>query len=72
MVKDVQPLPEQDKVALRGELIPAMLTLADPSNKAVRAQVAESVALVAELDFPAKWPDLIDVRVLLSLQTRGT
>ena len=39
-----------------------MIALAHPADKAIRAQIAESVALVAELDFPSKWPDLIDVR----------
>ncbi|TFK31640.1 importin alpha re-exporter [Crucibulum laeve] len=58
--EDVQPLPEQDKAALRSQLVPAMLTLSDPSDKSVRAQVAESVSLIAELDFPEKWGDLID------------
>jgi len=28
---------------------------------AIRKQVAECVSLVAELDFPEKWPGLIDV-----------
>jgi exportin-2 (importin alpha re-exporter) len=60
--QDVQPLPEQDKHALRSQLVPAMLSLSDPSDKAVRAQVADTISLIAELDFPAKWPNLIDVR----------
>ncbi|KAG6841642.1 hypothetical protein C0991_008627 [Blastosporella zonata] len=58
--EDVQPLAEQDKVALRSELVPAMLALSSPSDKAIRAQVAESVSLIAELDFPHKWENLID------------
>ncbi|KAG7451472.1 importin alpha re-exporter [Guyanagaster necrorhizus] len=58
--EDVQPLTEQDKVVLRSELVPAMLALSNPSDKAIRAQVAESVSLIAELDFPEKWPNLID------------
>lgn len=53
---------EQDKAALRAQLVPAMLTLSNPTDKLIRAQVAESVSLVAELDFPSKWEDLIDVR----------
>ncbi|KAF9259931.1 Cse1-domain-containing protein [Marasmius fiardii PR-910] len=58
--EDVQPLSEQDKSALRSQLVPAMLALSNPADKPIRAQVAESVALIAELDFPSKWPDLID------------
>ena len=61
-IQDVQPLAEEDKEALRAELVPAMLSLSAPTDKAIRAQVAESVALIAELDFPAKWENLIDVR----------
>lgn len=53
---------EADKGALRDQLIPAMITLSATEDKAIRAQVAESVALIAELDFPNKWVDLIDVR----------
>ncbi|CAA7263712.1 unnamed protein product [Cyclocybe aegerita] len=58
--EDVQPLNEQDKATLRSQLVPAMLTLSSPADKAIRAQVAESVSLIAELDFPAKWENLID------------
>lgn len=58
--EDVQPLAEKDKAALRAQLVPAMLALSNPADKAIRAQVAESVSLVAELDFPAKWENLID------------
>lgn len=54
-------MPEQDKAALRAQLVPAMLSLSAPADKAIRAQVAESVSLIAELDFPAKWDNLIDV-----------
>jgi exportin-2 (importin alpha re-exporter) len=43
-----------------------MLALSNPSDKAIRAQVAESVSLIAQLDFPTKWGDLIDVRGLPS------
>ena len=39
-----------------------MIVLSSTSDKAIRAQIAESVSLIAELDFPDRWPDLIDVR----------
>ncbi|KAJ7918955.1 CAS/CSE protein [Mycena leptocephala] len=59
--EDVNPLSETDKASLRAELVPAMLALSsNPGDKAIRAQTAESISLIAELDFPAKWPDLID------------
>ncbi|TFK20990.1 importin alpha re-exporter [Coprinopsis marcescibilis] len=59
-----QPLAENDKAALRSQLVPAMLALSNPSDKAIRAQIAESVALIAQLDFPIKWTDLIDQLVV--------
>lgn len=62
--EDVNPISEQDKVALRAELVPGMIVLSNPADKTIRAQVAESVSLIAELDFPEKWETLIDVRVL--------
>lgn len=40
-----------------------MITLSNASDKAVRAQVAESISLVAKVDFPERWPDLVDVSV---------
>lgn len=69
VLQDVQPLAEQDKAALRSELVPAMIALSNPADKSIRAQVAESVSLIAELDFPTKWPDLIDVRLCCSISS---
>jgi exportin-2 (importin alpha re-exporter) len=47
-----------------------MLALSSPSEKAIRAQVADAVSLIAELDFPAKWPTLIEVHdTFLSIVT---
>jgi len=63
--QDVQALPENDKIALRNQLVPTMLGLSAPSDRAIRVQVAESVSLIAELDFPTKWTDLIDVRIFI-------
>ncbi|THV04546.1 importin alpha re-exporter [Dendrothele bispora CBS 962.96] len=58
--EDEQPIVETDKASLRSELVPAMIALSRPEDKAIRVQVAESVSLIAELDFPEKWPSLID------------
>ncbi|CAG7854816.1 Importin alpha re-exporter AltName: Full=Chromosome segregation protein CSE1 [Serendipita indica DSM 11827] len=57
---DVQPIPEDDKIRLRQNLILAMIQLSGPSDKALRAQIAESVSLVAAADFPSQWPTLFD------------
>lgn len=57
---------EDDKAALRGNIVPAMLALSSASDKAIRAQMAETASLIAELDFPARWPELINVRSAVS------
>ncbi|PIL29858.1 hypothetical protein GSI_08065 [Ganoderma sinense ZZ0214-1] len=57
---DEPPIPEADRAGLRGALVPAMIQLSNVSDKAVRAQVAESISLVAKSDFPERWPDLVD------------
>lgn len=38
-----------------------MIALSNPADKAARAQVAETVSLIAQHDFPTQWTDLIDV-----------
>ncbi len=55
---------EVDKASLRNDLVPAMIALSGPTDKPVRAQIAESISLIASNDFPDQWPDLIDVRTL--------
>ena len=59
------PISQNDKSLIRSQLVPAMIALSAPATKGPRAQIAESVAVVAEHDFPEKWPELIDVRSLL-------
>lgn len=61
VVQDPRPISDADKDALRPRLVPAMIALSAPKDKAVRAQIAESVSLIAEIDFPDQWPELIDV-----------
>lgn len=56
-------MPETDKAALRNDLVPAMIALSAPTDKAVRVQIAESISLIASADFPEPWSDLIDVRI---------
>ena len=58
------PISPGDKTTIRNQLVPAMIALSLPTDKAFRAQIAESVSVIAELDFPQKWPELIDVRFL--------
>lgn len=61
--QEERPVPEADKATLRNDLVPAMIALSAPTDKPVRAQVAESISLIASVDFPEPWTDLIDVSV---------
>lgn len=51
-----------EKARIRGLLVSALIALSKPADRGMRAQVAETVAIIAEYDFPERWPDLIDVR----------
>lgn len=62
VLQEDTPIPDPDKASLRNDLVPAMIALSQPTDKAVRAQIAESISLIASADFPEPWSDLIDVR----------
>ncbi|KAH7097236.1 importin alpha re-exporter [Auriculariales sp. MPI-PUGE-AT-0066] len=57
---DDTPIAAGDKTQLRGQIVPAMIVLAGPADKALRAQIAQSVTVIAKTDFPSEWPSLID------------
>ncbi|KAE8270973.1 hypothetical protein A4X09_0g1365 [Tilletia walkeri] len=58
---------ENDKVAVRAQLLPLLYHLASSTGPAastpglggVRSQLSETVALVAAHDFPVAWPELV-------------
>jgi exportin-2 (importin alpha re-exporter) len=56
--QDEGALAPADKVALRPQLVLAMISLFTASHKPIRTQVAELVSLIARNDFPDRWPDL--------------
>jgi exportin-2 (importin alpha re-exporter) len=56
------PIPGIEKRELKADLLPAMITLSGPATKSLRAQLAESIAIIAACDFPLQWDTLIDVR----------
>ncbi|KAI0055486.1 Cse1-domain-containing protein [Artomyces pyxidatus] len=66
MDDDEFPIPAADKETLKPQLVPAMIALSAPTEKAIRAQIAEAISLIAELDFPHAWPDLVD-QLIMSL-----
>ena len=59
--EDAPPLAEPVKAQLREQLVPAMVALSPPGDKPIRVQLAETVSIIAAMDFPEQWPDLIDV-----------
>ncbi|KAI9001554.1 Cse1-domain-containing protein [Trametes punicea] len=61
---DEPPVAQADRTALREALVPAMIQLSNASDKAIRAQIAESISLIAKVDFPENWPDLVDKLVM--------
>ncbi|GJJ14609.1 hypothetical protein Clacol_008875 [Clathrus columnatus] len=62
------PISLDDKNVIRPELVRAMISLSSPADKPLRAQIAESVSIVASYDFPERWPDLI-TQLVSSLST---
>ncbi|TFK45700.1 importin alpha re-exporter [Heliocybe sulcata] len=60
---DAAPIPAADQAAIRADIVPAMISLSTPAEKTLRAQLAECVALIAEVDFPERWSDLMDTLV---------
>jgi hypothetical protein len=60
-IQEEAPVPVADKVALKDALVAAMIQLSTPIDKTIRAQIAESISLIASADFPEQWPNLIDV-----------
>ena len=56
------PIAIADKDALKPQLVPAIIALSGASDKAIRAQIAQSVSLMAKPDFSERLPELIEVR----------
>jgi len=46
-----------------------MVALSAQTDKFVRVQLAETVSIIAAMDFPEQWPDLIDVSDLSYLMS---
>lgn len=61
----VRIIPVEDAICIKRDIIRIMTTL--PPQ--VELQVAESISLIAELDFPHDWPTLVDELVNLLSQT---
>ncbi|KAG8941852.1 importin-alpha export receptor [Tulasnella sp. 419] len=57
---DEPPIDPAEKNTLRAQLVPAMISLIGPSDRLLRVQIGEAVGVVASIDFPERWNDLID------------
>lgn len=73
MCQDEPIIPDDEKQQLRTVLVPAMISLSAPADKNLRAQVAETVAIIAGYDFPERWDGLVKVScsVLLCCRLKG-
>ncbi|CAR24640.1 importin-alpha export receptor [Lachancea thermotolerans CBS 6340] len=49
-------IPEDDVVAVKREIVPLMIAL--PGN--LQVQIGEAISVIADSDFPHRWPDLLD------------
>lgn len=54
---------QTDKETIRNNLVEVMIRLASPADKTLRAQIAESISLIASVDFPDNWSNLIQTLV---------
>lgn len=70
--EDAPPVSEPVKGQLRKGLVPAIVALSSQNDKPLRAQIAESVSIIAAMDFPEQWPDLVDVGVAFPTEIHHT
>ncbi|KZT24288.1 hypothetical protein NEOLEDRAFT_1179287 [Neolentinus lepideus HHB14362 ss-1] len=57
---DTNPIPPAYQAAIRAGIVPAMISLCGPTDKALRAQLLETAAVIAAFDFPDRWSDLME------------
>jgi exportin-2 (importin alpha re-exporter) len=48
-------------MTVKSQLVPIMVSLSTTGASRLQSQIGEAVAEIAELDFPERWPTLIDV-----------
>ncbi|KZT18357.1 importin alpha re-exporter [Neolentinus lepideus HHB14362 ss-1] len=60
---DTNPIPPAYQAAIRTGIVPAIISLSSPTDKAMRAQLLETAAVIAAFDFPEKLSDLMDTFV---------
>lgn len=56
-----KPIPDDERANFRNRLVPALVT--SPAN--VRAQLIPALHKILSYDFPARWPDFLDITLQL-------
>lgn len=56
---------EQDKAAIKGQLVPLMIALGTPQTVRLQSQIGEGLSTIASIDFPENWETLVDVSGLV-------
>ena len=62
----IAPVPVADRQALKAQVIPVMIGLAD--QPALQIQIGEAISVMAAADFPEEWSDLVDVSLFALLR----
>jgi hypothetical protein len=56
-----KPIPEEEKASFRNRLVPVLVA----SPPQVRVQLIPTLQKILAYDFPAKWPDFLDITIQL-------
>lgn len=59
MEGEADQLHPEDRQTIRSSIVDMMVTL----EPILQTQIGETLSLIAQADFPSKWPDLITVRL---------
>ncbi len=62
---------QADRSEIKARAVPIMVALSAAGAQRLQSQVGEAVAEIANADFPARWPTLVDVRAGRGRGSRG-
>jgi exportin-2 (importin alpha re-exporter) len=52
---------QEDKNAIKAQLVPVMIALGTPTTARLQSQIGEALSMIAAQDFPENWEGLCDV-----------
>lgn len=58
--EDVQ-IVQDDKTAVKNQLVPLMIALGTPQTARLQSQIGEGLSTIASIDFPEQWEGLVGV-----------